>query len=30
VPAFGPQEAVHTGTFMGIEPTNRRVGRNIG
>ena len=23
--AFGRQEAVHTGTFMGIEPTNRRV-----
>jgi predicted ester cyclase len=23
--AFGRQEAVHTGTFMGIEPTNQRV-----
>jgi predicted ester cyclase len=23
--AFGRQEAVHTGTFMGIEPTKRRV-----
>ena len=23
--AFGRQEAIHTGTFMGIEPTNKKV-----
>jgi predicted ester cyclase len=23
--AFGRQEAIHSGTFMGIEPTNKKV-----